>query len=240
MLPRMTPCRAPRADFFFSLNGNLVKASAVIAVKLSKSQAFFRAAFFIVFYHRHILELRGFFHLHHLLLQVPTPMPYWELRSMAMAILDSRWCTQSWVENLVVGLRPLVFRKFQHYCDALAGTENNMTIQPDLLPAEAGVHGTLFFGEPRHGQCLNLSIGAFESSIMVTFRPMPHRDETDALWRLNMTAFRTIPCPGGQYPDRPPQTRLLGGLFTKASVSRATWKSHSALGIVWTKICWIF
>jgi hypothetical protein len=88
--------------FFASLNGNLLEASLRIAAKLSGSQNIYRTAFFISFYHHKILELRHEFRFEYLLPEIEFPVPFWELRSMAKAVLDSRWCTWLWVQNLLL------------------------------------------------------------------------------------------------------------------------------------------
>ena len=91
--------------FFASLNGNLLKAIPRIAVKLSRSQNIYRTSFFIAFYHHKLLELRKEFRFEYLLPEVEEPLPFWELRSMVKAVLDSWWCKWSWVKNVLLGLR---------------------------------------------------------------------------------------------------------------------------------------
>jgi hypothetical protein len=86
--------------FFASLNGNLLRASPRIAAKLSGSRNIYRTAFFIAFYHPHILELRDAFKFNYLLPDVKSPIPSWEVRSMQKIVLDSRWCTFGWFKSL--------------------------------------------------------------------------------------------------------------------------------------------
>src|SRR5205823_3839839 len=66
--------------FFAGLNGNLLKASPRIAVKLSGSQNIYRTSFFIAFYHHQILELRKEFRFEYLVPYIEVPVPAWELR----------------------------------------------------------------------------------------------------------------------------------------------------------------
>lgn len=85
--------------FFGSLNGNLLRASPRIAVKLSRSKTIYRTAFLVAFYHPNILELRKAFKFQYLLPDLQTPIPSWEVRSMQKIVLDSRWCTFGWFKS---------------------------------------------------------------------------------------------------------------------------------------------
>jgi hypothetical protein len=93
--------------FFGALNGNILRASRRIAVKLSNQAVYWTA--FVAFYHQNPVELRTLYN--YLLPEITTQIPYWEIRSMVKIVLDSRWCTWGWFKTLYWELlRDAVFR----------------------------------------------------------------------------------------------------------------------------------
>src|SRR5206468_2139754 len=74
--------------FFTALNGNLLKASPRVAVKLSGSDAVRQAAFFLCFYSPDIAKIRDHLQFKGILSDVCVPVPFWELRSMTHAVLN--------------------------------------------------------------------------------------------------------------------------------------------------------
>lgn len=99
--------------FFTALNGNLLKASPRVAVKLSGSDAVRQAAFFLCFYSPDIAKIREHFEFRSILSDVCVPVPFWELRSMTHAVLNSSWCKWSWVKNFLYGLLTNAVCRFQ-------------------------------------------------------------------------------------------------------------------------------
>jgi hypothetical protein len=99
--------------FFTALNGNLLKASPRVAVKLSGSDAVRQAAFFLCFYSPDIAKIRDHFEFRGILSDVCVPVPFWELRSMTRAVLNSSWCKWGWVKNFLYGLLTNVVCRFE-------------------------------------------------------------------------------------------------------------------------------
>lgn len=100
--------------FFGSLNGNLLRASPRIAIKLSGSKTIYRTAFLVAFYHSNILELRKAFNFDYLLSDVELPIPGWEVRSMQKIVLDSRWCTFGWFKGLASELLDYAYNLYRN------------------------------------------------------------------------------------------------------------------------------
>src|SRR5436309_9915073 len=99
--------------FFTALNGNLLKASPRVAIKLSGSDAVRQAAFFLCFYSPNIAKIQKHFEFRSILSEVCVPVPFWELRSMTHAVLNSSWCKWSWVKNFLYGLLTNVVCRFE-------------------------------------------------------------------------------------------------------------------------------
>lgn len=89
--------------FLTSMNGNLLTASPRIAVKLSGTQAVFRAAFLMAFYSHDIHNMFSLYDLHYLVPILDVRISSWDIRSMTWAVLNSRWCTwgqvKLWLED---------------------------------------------------------------------------------------------------------------------------------------------
>ena len=79
--------------FLNSMNGNLITASPVIAVKLSGQMVLYRAAFILAFYGHDIFKMFELHNLHSLIPMVSFSPSSWDVRSMTRAVLGSRWCT---------------------------------------------------------------------------------------------------------------------------------------------------
>jgi hypothetical protein len=107
------PAELLQQIFFTALNGNLLKASPRIAVKLSGSDAIRQAAFFLCFYSPDIAKIRDRFEFRGILSDICVPVPFWELRSMTRAVLNSSWCKWSWVKNFLYGLLTNVVYRFE-------------------------------------------------------------------------------------------------------------------------------
>ncbi|EXJ64964.1 hypothetical protein A1O7_01303 [Cladophialophora yegresii CBS 114405] len=75
------------------MNGNLLTASPRIAVKLSGTQAVYRAAFLLAFYSHDVDNMFTIYNLHYLVPILDLPLSSWDVRSMTRAVLNSSWCT---------------------------------------------------------------------------------------------------------------------------------------------------
>ena len=107
------PAELLQQIFFTALNGNLLKASPRVAVKLSGSDAVRQAAFFLCFYSPDIAKIRDHFEFRGILSDICVPVPFWELRSMTHAVLNSSWCKWSWVKNFLYGLLTNAVYRFE-------------------------------------------------------------------------------------------------------------------------------
>ena len=104
--PRSTPCHLEllpaellQQIFLTSMNGNLLTTTPRIAVKLSGSKVFYRAAFILAFYSHDVEKMFDIYNLHYLVPILDLPLSSWDVRSMTKAVLDSRWCTYGQVEQ---------------------------------------------------------------------------------------------------------------------------------------------
>ena len=158
--------------FFSALNGNLVRASKRIAVKLSGSNTLYRLSFFITFYHDCLLELRDDFKLHSIMPEVEYPIPYWETRSMLKLVLDSRWCTGSWVRETTSDMMKHMAEDFANKFTVKLNSWSETRL-PDLLASSPSeVENFLangLYGEDNKGDSISFSPGF--SDLLLTAIP---------------------------------------------------------------------
>ena len=93
------PAELLQPIFLMSMNGNLLTASPRIAVKLSGTNAFYRAAFLLALYSHDVEKMFDIYKLHYLIPMLDLPLSSWDVRSMTRAVLNSRWCTWGQVER---------------------------------------------------------------------------------------------------------------------------------------------
>ncbi|KAK5055664.1 hypothetical protein LTR69_008038 [Exophiala sideris] len=99
------PAELLQQIFLTSMNGNLIQASPVIAVKLSGQTSFYRAAFLLVFFSHDVDKVFDIHRLHYFIPMLELPLSTWDVRSLTKAVLGSRCCSwervKSWLsENL--------------------------------------------------------------------------------------------------------------------------------------------
>ncbi|KIX07928.1 uncharacterized protein Z518_02582 [Rhinocladiella mackenziei CBS 650.93] len=88
--------------FLVSMNGNLITASPLIAIKLSGQTSVYRAAFLLAFFSHDVDKLFNIHKLHYMIPMLDLPPSSWDVRSMTRAVLNSRWCTWSQVKSWLV------------------------------------------------------------------------------------------------------------------------------------------
>ncbi|KIV77801.1 hypothetical protein PV11_09581 [Exophiala sideris] len=97
------PAELLQQIFLTSMNGNLVQASPVIAVKLSGQTSFYRAAFLLAFYSHDVDKVFDIHRLHYFIPMLELPLSTWDVRSLTKAVLGSRWCSwervKSWLSE---------------------------------------------------------------------------------------------------------------------------------------------
>jgi hypothetical protein len=189
--------------FFTALNGNLIRASPRIGLKLS-NQAVYRTAFIVAFYHQNLVELRDLYK--YLLPQITTQIPYWELRTMVKIVLDSRWCTWDWFKTLY----------FDLLNDAVARLEQlkSVEISETAMKTISGIRDRSahwcelaskgLLGKDQDGRMVELDCNPYDIRL-TTYRTVSletDSDDSDANeplledtihWRLRLFAFGTIP-----------------------------------------------
>lgn len=79
--------------FLVSMNGHLITASPLIAIKLSGQTPVYRAAFLLAFFSHDVDKLFNIHKLHSMIPMLDLPLSSWDVRSMTRAVLNSRWCT---------------------------------------------------------------------------------------------------------------------------------------------------
>ncbi|EXJ75967.1 uncharacterized protein A1O5_00475 [Cladophialophora psammophila CBS 110553] len=103
------PAELLQQIFLASMNGNLLVASPLIAVKLSGMKALYHAAFLLAFFSHDVDRQFDIHKLHFLIPRLELPLSSWDIRNMTKAILASRWCTWGQVKLwLAANLRYVV------------------------------------------------------------------------------------------------------------------------------------
>ena len=210
-----------------ALNGNLIKASPRVAVKLSGSQAFYQALFTICFYSPDVqvgkIQARLKFHL---LTHVPLPLRIWDLRSLTHLVLDSRWCTWGWVRDLLHGHFVELAKLFEKLCKNRVPNKQRKLLREicsgrkDLLEQLAGreIHGDGFNG-------VSIGLGFELFDLYITSSKFHEDEDLDALgeydlwsdldlWRLKLHAFGSVPLPpympDWDYSEQTPFREIIG------------------------------
>lgn len=197
------PAEILQQIFFTSLNGNLIRASPRIALKLS-NQAVYRTAFIVAFYHQNLVELCDLYK--YLLPQITTQIPYWELRTMVKIVLDSRWCTWGWFKTLYFDLLNDAVARLEQLKSVeisetakktISGIRDRSAHWCEL--ASKGLHG-----KDQDGRMVELDCNPYDICL-TTYRgtsldiDSDDNDVNDSLvddtihWRLRLFAFGTIP-----------------------------------------------
>lgn len=185
--------------FFGSLNGNLLRASPRVAIKLSGSKTIYRAAFLVAFYHSHILELRKAFKFSYLLADLEVPIPSWEVRSMQKIVLDSRWCTFGWFKGLASELLDYAYNLYRNvYAKDLspeAFQKLDQVLEPrdNLLDLEYAGSG----GVDSKGRYIELVLNPFSLEIMAWPEDEEEQDTDEACekarqWSLQLQGVGSI------------------------------------------------
>ena len=220
------PAEILQQIFFGALNGNLIRASPRIAAKLS-SQAVYRTAFFVAFYHQNLIDLRK---LHtYLLPDIVTKVEYWELRSMVKLVLDSRWCTWGWFSSLYFELLDDALVRFQHLTNNQIdeGSKEVICTMADRSATLKDLSTKAVHGVNEKGQLVELHCDPFEISITTCSTERTDSDDSDddnnadqessKLWHLTLFAFGTIPMdldfPQGDRIDQRPFRTDFNELF---------------------------
>jgi hypothetical protein len=155
--------------FFAALNGNLLRAAARIAAKLSGSRNIYRTAFFTAFYHPHIVELCDAFKFDYLVPHLEVPIASWELRSMQKIVLDSRWCTFGWFKGQASELLDYAHRLYRDFYatdihpESLQRLECLLHNRGDPLALRGAATGAM----DSQGHYVELVVDSFDLSINV-------------------------------------------------------------------------
>jgi len=197
------PAEIVQQIFFTALNGNLIRASPRIGVKLS-NQAVYRTAFIVAFYHQNLVELRDLYK--YLLPQITTQIPYWELRTMVKVVLDSRWCTWDWFKALYFDLLDDAVARLEQLksveisetaMKTIGGIRDRSAHWCDV--ASKGLHG-----KDQDGRMVELDCNPYDIRLTTYRTASPETDSDDneadgpsledtVHWRLRLFAFGTIP-----------------------------------------------
>jgi hypothetical protein len=193
--------------FFTSLNGNLLRAAPRIAAKLSGSRSIYRTAFFVAFYHPHLVQLRDAFKFDYLLPDVEKAILSWDIRSMQKIVLDSRWCTYGWFRGLACELLDYAYNLYRTVYAAgvpsqsLDGLDKLQSKREDILSLSERGGGAIDAG----GQYIELVLDPFNLSINIWAEDTEdeedehgHWDEEDACdkarrWHLQLRGIGSIP-----------------------------------------------
>jgi hypothetical protein len=199
--------------FLHSLNGNLIRASRIIASKL-QSPLFRRGIFIIAFCQEHLPELRKVLHLGDVLDSVILPIRAWDLRSIVKVVLDSKWCTVGFFKKIAYELQDYACNL---YLTRLGSDQANISIalfkafRDDGADVIALVRQILF--ETSHRRLLQFNLNPFCLSFICNRQVDPMTDEygqtgQDAshphiriddlveegtFWKIEPKVFGTIP-----------------------------------------------
>ena len=200
----LLPTEILQQIFFAALNGNLFRAAPRIAVKLSGSQAIYRAAALVAFFHRSIPQLRDVFNVDYLLQEITQPLPSWELRSMVKVVYGSKWCTLGWWKALTFDILAHAVARFEKLAvksispDSVEKVQmiKNRTAELRDLDYPGMLHGTGDAGRA-------ISLNCYPFGIILDERPVLNRTDTNDReeipwkctihWQLNSSLFGTIP-----------------------------------------------
>jgi hypothetical protein len=213
--------------FFTALNGNLLKASPRVAVKLSGSDAVRQAAFFLCFYSPDIAKIRDHFEFRGILSDVCVPVPFWELRSMTRAVLNSSWCKWSWVKNFLYGLLTNAVCRFERDYASHVDEETTHCLRRICQHREKKISDLAIrelHGKGPRGEQVGIGINLFDISI----NSYPDECEDDVFdflydtdtwtefdtFRLRCNAFGSKQLKAEQlndyYPDDTPFSEIVG------------------------------
>jgi len=213
--------------FFTALNGNLLKASPRVAVRLSGSDAVRQAAFFLCFYSPDIAKIRNHFEFRGILSDICVPVPFWELRSMTRAVLNSSWCKWSWVKNFLYGLLTNAVYRFERDYTSKVDEKTTHYLRRICQHREKKIRDLAIrelHGKGPRGEDVGIGINLFDISIN-SYPDECGDDVFDFLYdndmwtdfdilRLQCNAFGSKQLKAGQlndyYPDDTPFFEIVG------------------------------
>lgn len=170
------PAELLQQIFLTSVNGNLIRASPVIAVKLSGQPSFYRAAFLLAFFSHDVDKVFDIHRLHYFIPKLELPLSTWDVRSLTKAVLGSRWCNwgrvKSWLSD---NLKYAITQMLQMGKDALSRKEMQKFMQGAIDIAD--LTGTAWWSEDNQQRALQLETNMWD--IRLTRDSDTYEDEFD-------------------------------------------------------------